>query len=68
MSMLSSYRRPFRASTNLAVRVGFEPTERSHVRLISNQLPSATRPPVHFGSPGWDRTTDQVINSHLLYR
>ena len=53
------------ASTNLAVRVGFEPTERSHVRRISNPLPSATRPPHHFGSPGWDRTTDTLINSQM---
>ena len=36
---VNSYRRPFQASTNLEESMGFEPMERFHVRLISNQVP-----------------------------
>ena len=51
MLVLPSYRRPFRASTNLAEVVGFEPTEQLPAQLISNQPPSATQPHFLFLAP-----------------
>jgi hypothetical protein len=66
MSMLSSYRRPFRASINLAEVVGFEPTEGSHLRQFSKLLLSTTQ--AHFlflaPRPGLEPGTNGLTVRH----
>jgi hypothetical protein len=56
MSMLSSYRRPLRASTNLAERLGVEPSERILVLQISNLLHYRPAHAPIFGRQGGIRT------------
>ncbi len=61
----------------MAERQGFEPWEHKSTQRFSRPSPSTTQPSLQFiythcyfnnGSPDWIRTSDQMINSHLLYR
>ena len=58
----TSYHRMVRVDGN-APRGNF-PSKQS--QRIYSPLKGAT--PINIGSPAWDRTTDQQINSLLLYR
>ena len=58
---------PFLLKT-LAPAAGFEPATKWLTATYSTAELCRNKITVKFGSGSWIRTSDQVVNSHLLYR